>query len=286
MKHFKVGFTGAALDEAVDTIGNLITHAKTIVVPFAGSGKYIAAFAREDRTIYSWDTQEVSNVLVQCLVQPWTTNIGAPKGVEGYARDDFPFSYLDEGSARLINYIGIRGSVHDRAALIKTITRCTVMGRLLQWAASIEGYQNVYDIFTRAKESLKYWAARPGKIIHTRGDYFLAKPPECDILYIDPPKVFGRTDVYSGKAYRSLNGVLEQKESPQPVWTIDTYMQRIMDTIGSTKWDTAILFHSSGIVPTIDELIQAIPVRDKTVIDFPHGNRIDYAIFLGNSNIK
>lgn len=226
----------------------------------------------------------MSNILVGCLREPWveSSNLPEPKGKQGYAKDEFPFASLDEGSARLLNYIALKGSYHDKAALVKTIFRCTVMGRLLQWRTALEGYRDVWRTFCRAREGLQEWAGRPGTLVHTKGSFFesVQPPPVCDVIYIDPPKVLDRTDIYSGKAYGALNSILEQQKVMLPKWTGPIYLPKIQHVLASTKWKMAILFHASGLIPTLDGMLAGLPVKPTEILEFNHDTRVDYAIVM------
>ncbi len=282
MKTFSAGFQGTVTDECLAYACAQLEGAQSIVVPFTGSGKNVAALSRKGRTIHSWDTQEATNLLVEALRNPWDIKLNKPMGAKGWASSDYPFDGLDEGTARLINYIAQRGGSHDKAALVKTIINSTLMGRLGAWANSNEGYEHFWIKFVRARDKLQEWASRPGIIYHTKGDYFQGEPPgTCDGLYLDPPKIIGRTDVYSGKAYKSLNSILEQKEVQQPKWVAEGYLEQIERVIRSTEWKRALVFYSSGLVPTLKTLLEEPILRDYASIkDFDHSNRLDYVITI------
>lgn len=286
-QHYKTGFTGADLDELVEKAAEFLEGCNRILVPFAGSGKDIAHFAKEGRTIYSWDTQAACNAFNLVLAKPFSTNITELRGREGYARVNHPIPDMPEGVARLLNYIAVRGTDHDRAALAKTIFRSSVMGRLTQWAAAKDDYRVVWESFLKCQEYMKEWAGRPGDIHHYSGSFFQALdldgvPKDCDGVFIDPPKVISNTDIYSGRAFSNLNSILEQRDvKDQPVWKANTYLERIKATISSTNWKTLILCHSSGISPTMTEIYSILPINPPTTIRvFDHGGRQDYLIVL------
>ena len=245
----------------------------------------MAAFSRGDRVIHSWDTQAVSEILVFALSTKWSTNLEEPRGRPGVSHANFPFPGMDEGSAQLLNYIALRGSWHDKAALVKALSRCTTMGRLGEWSPEVDGYQKVWQIFCRARESLKEWAALPGVLVHHREDYFdRQSQEECDVLYVDPPKIIGHTDIYSGKTFAHLNQLLEQKLPAvnQPEWTADNYLPRVLQVLKERTWDRAFVIHTSGVVPTIEEFAAEIAAGTTnsvvSVTEYEHGNRMDYVI--------
>lgn len=283
MRHYSAGFLGTITNECLEYVCSELYDCKVLIVPFTGSGKNIAAFTRDDRVIYSWDTQEATRLLVDALRMPPDVQITTPHGRDGYARTNYPIEGMDEGTARLINYIAQKGGVHDRAALVKTIIRATLMGRLSTWGASNEGYEHFWNKFVSTREQLLEWAYRPGIIVHTKGDYYASSPPEeCDGLFLDPPKIIGNTDVYSGKAFARLNGILEQKEPVQPKWGIEGYIQKLETVLKSSKWNRAVVIYASGLSPTYKEVKESkhFGHNIRAVRGFSHGDRLDFVITL------
>lgn len=284
-RYFRVGFSGATTDEALDWSLELLAArtpaVDTVVLPFTGSGKDVAAFAQAGYETWSWDTQIMSDVLVGVMRAPWAVHLDTPYGIPGYAKENFPISEIDEGSAQLLNYIAARGNVHERAALVKVLFRSTAMGRLTQWGGNVDGYRDVWNTFLRARDSLEPWANISPRIHHTLGSCLEAPfPAECDVIYIDPPKVLERTDLYSGKGYTGLNSILAQQQFSLPQWRGDTYLARIQQILSQTNWRLAVLFHASGLVPTLNGMLAGMPVEPSSIKEFSHESRIDYAIVM------
>jgi hypothetical protein len=64
MTGYRTGFIGASTKEATAWVASHVGDAKSVFVPFTGTGKDIMSMAASDRFIESWDTQYYSRAIV------------------------------------------------------------------------------------------------------------------------------------------------------------------------------------------------------------------------------
>lgn len=283
MKKWKIGFTGASVDALVDYAESILRpEDKKIMIPFAGSGKEIPAFARDDRIIVSMDQQYLSDVVVngvfvgelECYIEDFKLR-------KGYAYHN-RMKDMPDDVAGLIDYIAQEGSPFERAALITAIVRGTFRGMLGMWGRDITATRTLTSFLNRRKTNEEF-VGLPGQIYHHHmsaldwdEDY------EYDVLYIDPPKVVGTSDIYS-KGFVLLNEYLAQEPLRQPFvrWTKSNFIPNIKKVFDIPS-KRIIFDYLSDTSPTLEEMLEVLEDYG-TVVDqayFDHGKRRDYLVVV------
>ena len=262
---FRIGFTGSTLDGIVPWEVEQVGAADTVVMAMAGSGKDIAALAREGRTIYSWDPQELSRCVVQGV-------FGAPAGtvaplergaLRGYATTEHPMTGMPESAALLADWVAEAGTDYDRVCLAQSLIRSSFMGRLAAWARDATE-DTLWDAYLRNHAKFMSWRGLPGRFVHTKGSVF-ADPAHLHqlvkgaTLFVDTPKVVNtgkHGDIYS-KGFLGLNSILAQERQTLPPWTEDTF-RREMPILWTAPWDRMLLFHATGCRPEPVDVLAAM----------------------------
>ena len=278
MREFKIGFTGAALTEAIEWIDER-TDAKSICVPFAGSCKVIAALAKPGVTIESWDTQIISRAIVEGVfnVPEIETAIDKPRYKKGHMYETRAIAGIDERCAGFIDYVGAHGTLADKVAIFSSVVRSSNMGRMTEWSKS-SGMAELWYKFEKNRDYLAQFTNLPGTFIHHEASVFETVPVgPYDLLHVDPPKVVSSSDIYSAN-YQHLNIALGGKcEVPKWGWR-DTvgYMRNIF----KLDAETITLLYVSDVTPTLDTLKKVLSdyATIQDVLRLLHRARYDYTI--------
>lgn len=282
MREFKIGFMGSALGETSRWAAQQAFEYehKRICVPFTGSCKSIAAMAREDTIIESWDTQILSRAVIEGVFKAdkIVTAIDKPRYKKGYMYDTRGLKGIDTRSAGFIDYVGAHGTLADKVAVFSATVRCTLMGRMNQWDSDVD---KLWDKFVKQREHLKSFTNLPGTFIHHEANVYEEKPTgPYDFTFIDPPKVVdGGKDIYS-QNYVHINRALGGKcELPPWSWR-DTPARLRMLFEMDTK--SMALIYVSDVRPTFED-VKKLMERYGTTIDqirAMHRSRYDYAVYL------
>jgi hypothetical protein len=283
---FKLGFTGSTLDEILPWSAAQVGDADTVVMAMAGSGKDIAYLARPQRTIYSWDTQELSRCVVQGLFAA-PAQLGEPLArgyLEGYAFREAPIAHIPGDAAGLADWIATAGSDYDRVCLSQALMRCTFMGRLKVWQRAATA-DDLWAHYLRAFAKLAPWRGLPGTFVHRKGSVFenvqlLHQLAEDQLLYIDTPKVITsgkKGDIYS-VGFGGMNSILAQERQELPPWTEATF-RRDMPHLWTAPAKRMLLFHATGCQPEPPQVLEAM-LKDgvpfpTTVKEWVHKGRAD-----------
>jgi hypothetical protein len=283
---YRTGFIGASTQEATQWVAQSVGDARTICVPFAGSGRDIFSMAGPDRLIESWDTQFYSRAVVEGVfaAKEMKTNVDAIRYRKGYMFETRSLKNIDERSAGFIDWVADEGTMFDKAAMSSAIVRCTLMGRMTQWYANVE---QLYARFLRARENNLPFLNAPGEFIHHEGsvlDYKFEDIEPFDLMQVDPPKVVVGGDVYSSN-FDVLNKAMHGAVETLPKWTSKVSLANFRQLMNiPTK---RILFmYVSGVKPTYEEVRRMLleygePIEEKS---FTHRGRTDYGIILDRRN--
>lgn len=281
---FKIGFMGATITEASRWSALHAENAKTICVPFAGSGRDIAAMSGEGKTIESWDTQHLSRLVIEGIFtakRPRTT-IHEPKYLKGHMYETRALIGIDDRSAGLIDFIGKYGTDLDKVALASAIVRCTLMGRMTHWHADVNV---LWQKFGKERARLAKFVNLPGTFIHHEASFFDEPPTnEYDAIQIDPPKVVSSSDIYSAY-YNDLNTILGGTIIlPRWGWRdVPGHMRQVFEVPAAR----IIMLYVSDVRPPVTE-IRRLLLEQADIIDekrFLHRSRYDYGM-LGQRRAK
>ena len=284
MNYWKMGFTGASVD-ALTTWARKQLGGEDIYIciPFAGSGKEVHAFAEPGRFIWSWDQQYLSKLAIDGVFSADEPDI---KIEEYHLRKGYAFHNrlkdMPDDVAGLIDYIASEGTEYERAALSTAIVRGTFMGRLSMWGRGITAQRLLTTYKNRLRKNQKY-IDLPGVRYHTWGSVLEAKHEvEYDVLYIDPPKVVGSTDIYF-KGFVLLNEILYQNPLPFPFtrWDKRTFVDQIRQVleIPSKK---IIFDYLTGAEPSLEVMLKILSEYGEIVETkrFDHGKRTDTSTLI------
>ncbi|KKN55902.1 hypothetical protein LCGC14_0577450 [marine sediment metagenome] len=250
---FHAGFTGTTADEMLPVIDSEC-RGDRILLPFTGSGKEISILAREGRTITSFDTLFFSKMIVQGIFagEELASN-EINQSIKGWAYLNRPI-HVDEESAQFIDTVAQTGEPYRLAALGISIIRCTMRGRLDGWIGSVEQLEDSYDAaLARNRE----WFQLPGRLVHYHNNV-LGKEGRSitdhpwDTMIVDPPKVIGRTDIYSER-YAMLDSCLSQEDVELPIWKSEGYIDRIRELL-QIPWKRCLFMYTTGVSPTVEEI--------------------------------
>jgi hypothetical protein len=289
-RKFKIGFMGAALPESAEWAAEQTQSAKYICVPFAGSCTDIAAMARDDTVIESWDTQLISRAVIDGVfkadeIKSNLADNGKPRYRKGYMYESRGLKRIDDHCAGFIDWVGAHGTLADKAALFSAAVRCTEMGRMTHWDSDINRF---WAKFQKQLEYLSGFTKMPGEYIHHEASVFDEYPDptrgyghnKYDIVQIDPPKIVDvGGDIYSGY-YKHINIALGGKcELPRWSWR-DTvgYLRQIF----SIDAERLLFMYVSDVRPTMDELRKVVSEYGEVEVDerFLHRNRYDYGMIV------
>lgn len=282
---FRSGFSGASLPAATEWTVDHVGDATSILVPFAGSGRDIAAMAGEGRTIWSFDTQFYSRAIVEGIfaAKKPESNVDKIRYTKGWMFEH-RMKNMDERSAGFIDWVGKNGTMYDKAAMASAIVRSTLMGRMNQWYANVE---KLYSRFMKNLESNAEWCNLPGKFVHVEGSFYDrlettgigGTPAGFDLIQVDPPKVVVGSDIYSAY-YNDMNRALGG-HTDLPKWNWRDVMPRFRQLM-DVPTDRVLFFYVSGVRPDWTEVERMLKTYG-TVEDeahFTHQGRTDYAIDL------
>jgi hypothetical protein len=274
-KPFSIGFMGTTSNEVLFEAAEFVIG--DVFMPFTGSGKDVSWLSQEGRTIYSFDTQYLSKLMVDGVfnevIDEDEVKMVGYKPHEGYAFNNPPFKRMEPGVLREIDGLASTGDEYLRAALCRALIQGTIGGRLTHWELSLDKLQ------AKVRNSLVNnltFTNLPGKRVHTFGNVFENEWPQADTMWIDPPKVVTSTDVYS-KGFLGLNSVLAQEQQVLPVWRWGDVLSRLRK-LWEHPCKRIIQFYCSDVRPTDDavkaELEKCGTIKER--IRIRHGSRADY----------
>jgi len=281
---FRSGFSGASLPAVTQWCAERVEDAKTILVPFAGSGRDIAAMAGKDRTIVSFDTQFYSRAIVEGIFAAETaeTNVDKIHYTKGYFYEN-PMKNMDERCAGFIDWVGAHGTLYDKACMGSAVVRSTLMGRMTQWYANVE---QLYLRFLRNRDSNVKYLNLPGKFVHHEGSFFDIQPPfgPFDLMQVDPPKVIVGSDIYSAN-YNGMNRALGG-ENDLPKWGWREVLPRFRNLM-EVDVQRTLFFYVSGVRPDYPEVFKLLEQYGeiKEEDTFTHQGRTDYAVHLRRKDV-
>jgi len=279
MTQFRHGFTGAVVNGAAEWAGFHAQDAQSICVPFAGSGKVVAAMSGSGKTIESWDTQISTRGTIEGIfgANKLRSKMREPKFRKGHMYQTRGIDEIDAASAGLIDYIGAHGTLADKAAIASATARCTSMGRMTTWHADVG---ELWTKFEKIRRYLLDYIDMPGEFIHHEANVYELPPSGTyDVVQIDPPKVVSTTDIYSAH-YQFLNTALGGA-CQIPEWRRRDVLDRL-DQVMSIPAQRILFMYTSDVYPTIDD-IRWLLKRHGTIVRedrFLHRTRYDYCILV------
>lgn len=284
VKYWKMGFTGASVDALTEwATDQLTSEDQSICIPFAGSAKEVHAFAAEGRTIYSWDQQYLSKLAVDGVFNACAPDIHLSefKLRKGYAFEN-RMKDMPDRVAGLIDYIAGEGTLYERCALSTAIVRGTYMGRLSMWGRSVTEANTLKTYQNRLKANADY-TSLPGERVHSWASVLEAKHDvEYDLLYIDPPKVVGLTDIYF-KGFVLLNEILYQDALPFEFtrWNKRNFEEQIREVL-SIPSRRIIFDYLTGADPSLEDMLKILADYGTIVHteEFSHGKRTDTSTMI------
>lgn len=252
MALFKIGFMGAAKEDNVLWAAKHTKGAKTICVPFTGSCRTIAAMARHDTTIESWDTQIISRAIIDGVFKAKKSESNLtdkPRYRKGHMYESRAFKGIDDASAGFIDWVGEHGTLYDKVAIFSAAVRSTLMGRMQDWNGDID---ELWYKYNRSKKYLEQWLNMPGKFIHHEASFFDPLTTKSyDAILIDPPKVVQTSDIYS-RSFNDLNIALGGTiEIPTWGWRDVIGWLRMTFNVDAEK---ILLFYVSDVRPSLPQV--------------------------------
>lgn len=282
MRIFKTGFMGASLDDVTVWCYERSEGAKSICVPFAGSGKDIASMAQRNpgAEITSWDPQFLSHAVVNGIFAGdgksnlWEDDvIRARKGVMFEER---PLKNMSDQVAGYFDWVAKNGTLFDKAALTSATVRSTMVGRMTHWDEACDVYSFRHKI-ELAQKRLGEWVGLDAKFNHTLGSFFDNVPNKSfDLVQIDPPKVVGSRDVYSKGGFAGMNKALGGPDITE--WKKDQVIDRFKQVL-EIDAERFLFLYVSEVKPdilTVKRLIEQYGTIEEEK-EFGHGKRYDIA---------
>ena len=285
MKYFRIGWVGAMIDDAATWCAERSEGAKSICVPFSGSGRAIATMAQTNpgATIRSFDMQLYCDAFVRGIfgaAEQGTSNVYDIRLRKGTMFEERFLKGMPDECAGYFDWIAKHGTLYDIACLGSTTIRSTMVGRMTHWSDSKDVY-SYHKSFCLTRERLREWVGLDAKFDHSLGSVFdyLPLSNHYDIVQVDPPKVTSSTDVYSGGGFAAMNRALGGPDIM--VWRKEDVVAR-MDQIMNIDGDRFLFFYTTGVKPTPEEMkriLQRYGVIEEEVV-FPHAKRDDIAWLL------
>jgi hypothetical protein len=279
VSQFKVGFTGSIVNGVADWAGYYSQDSRSICVPFAGSGKVIAAMAGPGKVIESWDTQITTRGIIEGVfgAKKLRSAMHEPKYLKGHMYKTRAIDGIDVASAGLIDYIGKHGTLADKAAIAAATARCTMMGRMTTWTADVD---QLWKRYQKIRHYLLQYTDLPGRFVHHEANVYETVPAgSYDTIQIDPPKVVSTTDIYSAH-FQELNTALGGA-CPIPEWRRNNVMARLEEVV-SIPAQKILFMYTSDVFPTIDDIRWLLLRHGRIVREdrFMHRSRYDYCILV------
>lgn len=280
---YRSGFIGATTNDATAWVADQVGDAKTICVPFTGTGKDVLSMSGEGRVIESWDTQHYSRAIVEGVfaAKEPKSNVDKIRYRKGWMYETRAIKNIDERCAGFIDWVADEGTLFDHAALCSAVVRCSLMGRMTQWYANME---QLWTRFQKARDYNTNWVNRPGSFIHHEASVFddieAGKLGSYDLMQVDPPKVVVGKDVYSAN-FDVLNKAVHGLITDLPQWSTRNslgYFRQLL-TVDAKR----ILFmYTSGVKPTYEEVRRLLLKEGELEVEkeFPHRGRTDYALII------
>jgi hypothetical protein len=281
MEIFRSGFIGATTDEATLWVAEQCKGAKSICVPFAGSGKDIASMAQaaeEGVQIDSWDVQYLSHAVVNGIFaakEPEIT-IEYPMFTKGRMYDTRFIKDMDARCAGFFDYVVKYGSLFEKSALISATIRSTMVGRITHWTGDIHDFWKRYQ--NTLKRNEQWVHLNKGHFNHTLGSFYDDEKRfteiKYDVVQIDPPKVTTTRDVYSKGPFEKLNYCLDGPEIMP--WKRLDVIPRLRTTF-NVRAKKIVFLYVTGVRPTPEELERVLPDYGEIVEkkEFHHHSRTD-----------
>lgn len=276
MAEFKTGFVGASTAEATNWVQASVGEAKSIFVPFTGSGRDIVSMTSEGANTTSFDTLIYSKFLVDGVfaAKTFETNVDGLHFRKGVMYQTRALKNIDERCAGFADWVAEHGTDLDKAALTSSIIRSTLMGRMTQWYANIEQF---WSRFQKARDYLSGWVNLPGTFNHTFGSVFDSLPTgPFDLMQVDPPKIVVGSDIYSAY-FKSLNLLFDAPEPPKWNWReVLPKFEQLMQV----EAERLIFLYVSDVRPP-HEQVKALLEKYYDLEEeqmFEHRGRIDYGL--------
>lgn len=285
-KFLHIGFMGADLDEVIIWANNQLKESNQLMIPFAGSHKPSLYFLQNGiNNIVSYDTQPLSALVASVLThrEEPISRVQSPGFHKGWCTQnmDKMWRNLDLDSALLIDYISISGNAFDKISLLKAISACTAFGRLSDWVGTPP---MLWDRFNKAKLYMSSFVGtlKASQLKHTKGSFFdsaIQAQQMPTYIYVDPPKVVSRSDVYS-KLFNRINSMLTQKDIELPKWD-KTNVISTLQAVVSLPFTKMVLMHTSEAYPSIREFeTYVLKGYDFTSKEFSHGKGVDIGYII------
>ncbi len=286
MKIFKTGFVGASLDEVTTWVGERSEGAKSICVPFAGSGKDIASMVQVNPgvTIRSWDPQFLSHAVIDGIFAgDGSSNVTEKAGmrlVKGVMFETRPLKNMPDECAGWFDWVVKYGTLFDKAVLTSVTVRSTMIGRMTHWNPGDTVWDYVHR-FNLARERFKEWVGLNGKFIHTMGSVYDDLPigMRYDVCQVDPPKVISSRDVYSKGGFAGMNHALGGPEIPE--WHKGDVIDRFRHVLDIDA-ERFLFLYVSEVKPDFTEVRRLLQEYGtiKEEREFGHTSKIDIAWLL------
>jgi hypothetical protein len=281
---YRTGFIGASTKEATAWVAAHVGDAKSIFVPFAGTGKDVMSMSGPDRVIESWDTQYYSRAIIEGVFaasEP-KSNVDKLHYRKGFMFETRAIKNIDERCAGFIDWVVEEGTLFDHAALGSAIVRCTLMGRMTQWYANME---QLFSRFQRARDYNLTWVGKPGTFVHHEGSVFDSiaadeLQPSYDLMQVDPPKVVVGKDVYSAN-FDVLNKTFKGAVTQLPPWSTRDSMGRFRELM-RVDAKRILFMYLTGVKPTYEEVKAMLLEHGELEAEeaFTHRGRTDYALII------
>jgi hypothetical protein len=280
MSQFRVGFAGSIVNGVADWAGYHSQGLRSICVPFAGSGKVIAAMSGADKVIESWDTQVATRGIIEGVfgAKALSSAIREPRFVKGHMYATRSIDGIDALSAGFIDYVGKHGTLADKAAIAGAVARCTTMGRMSDWSAA--DVSELWRKFQKIRLYLLSYTDLPGQFVHHEANVYELPPSGVyDAIQIDPPKVVSTTDIYSAH-YQDLNIALGGA-CPIPEWKRPDVLTRL-NQVMAIPAKKILFMYTSDVFPTIAQVRWLLNQHGEIVREdrFKHRSRYDYCLLV------
>lgn len=277
---FTAGFVGASTNAATAWVAEQSKGARSICVPFAGSGKDIAAMALANpgARVDSWDVQRLSRYAVDGVFATQgdpPRNVTRPYLAAGRLEPPTRGAWPDD-ALRLWHGIHQRGTEFEHAALVRATVRCSFQGKLTAWKRDATA-SDLWAQYERACDSFEEWIGLPATFWHTEGSFYERRggyQGPWDVVQVDPPKVTAKTDVYSGSGFAVLNAALGGGEITE--WRQEHVLDRL-DEVFELPARRIVFLYATGLKPGLDAVHELLVSHGQVTErrEFTHRGRTD-----------
>jgi hypothetical protein len=280
MRYFRIGWMGAMTDEVAVWCADRSEGARSILVPFSGSGRAITAMSQTNpgAIIRSFDMQVYCDAFMRGILaaSDMETNVDRIRLSKGKMYEERYLKGMPDECAGFFDWVANHGTLYDKAILGSVTIRTTMVGRMTHWSEGRTVY-SYYKSFELARERFREWIGLNINIVHTLGsfyDYTPVRGEHYDLIQIDPPKVTSSTDVYSQGGFAAMDRAFGG--SGIMVWRKEDVIER-MQRLMEIDADRYLFFYTTGVRPTPDEMKRILKPYGtiKEEQEFIHSGRSD-----------